>query len=198
MLSLHYLALCVLCILLPHSLCTPVASPNPKPAALPDPLTSFSEFDTIGNGYTGQGGNASGGSVTSSTGPASLLDAVTGGKSILSLDSENAGDGGNASSGRASSTRNLLSGGLAGGRPFGGGVLSGILVPATSNGNIIVPIGRVANGVGPNASVPLTGPNADKVALSSTTGNAYSGTGGTATGGDVNTPSSLIELFSRE
>ncbi|RXW20000.1 hypothetical protein EST38_g5863 [Candolleomyces aberdarensis] len=178
MLSLPFVTLCILWVLLPHSLGTPIASPEPEPAASPEPLTSLSEVDTTRNSYSGAGGNASGGSVNVSPQP-SLLDAVTGGKSILSMSSENAGNAGDASSGPASSTRG-------GGRTLAGGGLSRILGPSVK----IVPVGGVPNGV------PLTGANFDNVALSSNSGNAYSGAGGTATGGSVSTPGSLIDLFS--
>jgi hypothetical protein len=175
MISLPFVTLCVLWILLPHSLATPIASPQPEP------LSSLSESDTTGNSYSGAGGNAPGGSVAvSSPSKPGLLDAITGGKSLLSISSENAGSGGDASSGLASA-----------GRLVGGGGLSKILGPSSKFKNL-VPIGGVTNGV------PLTGLNLDSITLSSTRGNAYSGAGGSAAGGGVTTPGSLIDLFSRK
>ncbi|KAJ2920410.1 hypothetical protein MD484_g66, partial [Candolleomyces efflorescens] len=180
MISLPFITLCVLWILLPHSLATPIASPEPEP------LSTLSELDTTGNSYSGAGGNATGGSVAVSSNP-SLLDAITGGKSLLSISSENAGSGGDASSGRASA------GGLLGGgsKALGGGGLSRILGPSSKFKNL-VPVGGVTNGV------PLTGLNLDSITLSSTTGNAYSGAGGVAAGGGVTSAGSLIDLWSRK
>ncbi|KAJ2928777.1 hypothetical protein H1R20_g8214, partial [Candolleomyces eurysporus] len=175
MLSLRFITFCALWVLLPYSLGIPIASPEPEPAASPEPLTSLSEVDTTRNSYSGAGGNASGGSVTVSPQP-SLIDAVTGGKSILSVSSENGGNAGDASSGPATAAR--------GGGRLGG--LSRILGPSSR----IIPVGGVTNGV------PLTGANFDNVALSRNSGNAYSGAGGTATGGGVTTPGSVIQLFS--
>lgn len=159
--------------MLPSVIGTPVASPDPDPAPQPNPNPIITDNLTGGNGYTGAGGNAAGGSVTQSKKyKAGLLDAVTGGKSLISAFSGNAGSGGDASSG-PSVVHGVLGKGVLGKGPAG---------------KVLAPAGKPA-------VIPFI--NADQLS-NSNVGNAYSGTGGNAAGGSVDTPGSLIELWSRE
>ncbi|TEB39320.1 hypothetical protein FA13DRAFT_1785571 [Coprinellus micaceus] len=168
--------------MVPSVIGTPVASPDPAPnpdpapapAPLPNPNPIITENLTGNNGYTGAGGNAVGGSVTESTkSRAGLLDAITGGKSLLSAFSENAGGGGDASSGPA------IVHGILGGSGLGKGSLGKVLAPGGRPG-----------------AIPLTGINVDQLTSNANVGNAYSGSGGNAAGGSVNSPGSLIDLWS--
>lgn len=177
---LSYVSFSILLTMVPSVIGTPVASPgpapNPDPAPQPNPNPIITENLTGNNGYTGAGGNAVGGSVTESTkSRAGLLDAITGGKSLLSAFSENAGGGGDASSGPA------IVHGILGGSGLGKGSLGKVLAPGGRPGTI-----------------PLTGINVDQLTSNANVGNAYSGSGGNAAGGSVNSPGSLIDLWSRE
>lgn len=151
------------------------------PSAIGTPVASPALIDnlTSGNAYSGTGGTAVGGSVNNTSNGTGLLDTITGGKSLLSLGSENAGNGGNASSGSATTRGGGRGRGGRGGRRRPG--LGGILGP----GGIL-------------GSLPIAGLNLDSITSTRNQNNAYSGAGGNASGGDVNSPGSLIDLFSRE
>lgn len=184
---MHYLFVAVLSALLsimPSAIGTPVASPDPAPNPAPAPAPQPILVDNLtgGNAYSGTGGSAVGGSVNNTSNGTGLLDAITGGKSLLSLSSENAGDGGDASSGPAT---------VRGGRGRGRGGRGGRRRPGGPLGGVLGPGGILG-------TVPLAGLNLDSVTLNRNTGNAYSGAGGNASGGNVNSPGALIDLFSRE
>lgn len=177
-----YLLISIVAGLSPYVLGSPIASPEPAPVPV------LTENITGNNAYTGTGGNAVGGSVVASadTTPG-LLDLITD-KSVLSLFSENAGKGGDASSGTAAAN------GLLGGAGRTGGLTR---VTGGRGASKLVSGGKKAGLVaGLLPSLPLAG--LGDATVNSNVGNAYSGTGGAAAGGNVSTPGSLLDLFSRE
>ncbi|KAH6917604.1 hypothetical protein BKA70DRAFT_1395317 [Coprinopsis sp. MPI-PUGE-AT-0042] len=152
---------------------------NPRPLLhLRSPDSNVLENLSSSNAYSGAAGNAAGGSVSSLPLPngkaGGLLGSLNpGGGSLISLFSGNAGNGGQASSGGADA-------------PGRGGKFPGskFVKKKGKNGiTTLVPIDGLLSG---NSAATIN----------DSAGNTFSGAGGNAAGGSVNTPPSLIDLFS--
>jgi hypothetical protein len=141
------------------------------PAPIPNPDTA----DQINNSYSGSGGHASGGGVTTNSpnpkmllGGMGLLDLASGKLPLIQIaelaltpNTGNGGGGGKAKSG-----------------------------PAVAGSGPVAIAGPGSTVTDPNGSASSSG------STSHSFGNAYSGAGGTAEGGSVTNNPALVKLFS--